>query len=957
MDVLVLLRAWREELERNALWLTKARTSARDSKKGTGKASLIRAGVTIQQMEPQWVSDSAELYPLAFEGRACWQARDSGGARFALGAAHPATSAVRREREKAPSSLAAGSERWTGLTACRDTRHVAAWSTCEPVSLSAFAWRQRLVSANGLEGYACKTEAYKGPLALECNRVPLSRQLLDAVYERVEAVSLSEVQRSQRMRIHLYFDEFPELLWRMMDDVSNRCDNGDDNVVHRGISACGGTVQNGHASRCRAADACGRSRGSCPSASLISSKSLGPLNEGSAMISNGAGQHSMNVLEQQSAEHRRCKRELDSDPLLLSRTGGSISQKKTNGHWEGSVQEEAHSGRCREKLWNGFKDSEAAPPPDKIRGFESDVEATKPPEVRLGSWKGSREPPDPSLLNNACLQEIFGMRYLFIDAGTTDLTRYVLLLPLLARVFAVSCPGIRCIVHFPLEQTHPSVALESKLEPCENLVDRLGSIAARLQDDPWQSAEALKESDAQGAQIQQQPARVDEILDGELCIDNPDTSPVSNPSHPPDDMGEMERLRLVSLLACIWQLFVLPVPLSPSAHGAHTALSLSEVIPYSWRVSSHQQGLLLSGSQADSEVREPPRQLPSSLWRRISRALAPNSKKATQTAMLSEELESASTQKPSKTPIDANADARSIESGRDQLSFYIAYDNGSSVDMVTCKDPIVHAVRTSRGCGGQPVMVLCFNQRYASTELLMLMPSQGQSNSIRTAQYENAQERTEAESIVSLQRDKCCHENIFVVDIGTPINDVSGNEPGRESASAAAFPHKFLSQEATSEKISGTTSFASIEQKTTKTLAVSRDESPWLEDKQQPLTTASVQYSRASSLIYEQTGSKEGRDDQFASGASRMKQKKVDLPAHNVEQSLVGSKTESSGAAIEQTAAKDVGAEKALALSRPLQKRQALSTDSDAKPYKGCVYISPSGAADALDALCRMRRS
>ncbi|KAF6002023.1 hypothetical protein F1559_003439 [Cyanidiococcus yangmingshanensis] len=951
MDVLVLLRVWREELERNAAWLTQARAPGLHSKTDVGRDSMNRGRFPEQQR----VQGSVEAWPPAFEERLQCSWRDGSGSRLALGTAHPPASATRLGRGDGSSSAASGSEGFSGASIFREARDGLARSARETAAVGVPLNGGHSVAANGTKSLTRSTSVRRTVFSPGKDRTPLSRQLLNAVYERVSEIPLSEVQLSQRMRMRRCWNESSERRAQPLDGFFRDEDNSGGHVndnLSLDASGRNGVVEDGRTVQHGVTAAHDRSRGSRHRTSLASPEVPDSSNPASVMMSGGAGPDHPYMLGEWPKDHHQCERVLHSDTPHAAQVAARVDSNDAHVPCTESVLQTDESSDRHPESASFCNESGPMDTRNQNNDLSGNHEVQELSERHFGLRKRPRELVDPFRSNSIRTQDVFGMRYLFINTGASDLTRYVLLLPLLARVIAVSCPGMNCVVHVPFELGHALALPRSSPMLRESLASHLEDPAAKRKGDSWEPSDASNGPSTNAGQLQQPDDRTAEIPNGVPSMNVPLKSSLSESPQPPDGV-DAERTQLAPFLACGWQLLVLPASTSATVQGDIASLSLFQVLPQSWRVTSLRRGRLIGGSRKSMDQIEPPYRLPCSLWRGIGAEL--NQKQATSVAASKVESTETSTDRPTKKHVHDTEDDKRAQAESDQLSFYIAYDNGSSVDLVTCDDPVLYAVRKSRTSGCQPVLVLCFNQCYASPELLTLVHPLRRLNSASADQQRIPRQNLTAESSASLGVDTRCHENVFVVDIGTPCIAVSKREAHPESTVSDISPPDIISAQVSTQRMSGIAAFVSAPRTRTESMTFSPECLPE-GNAQQPVVGVASPKPEPWIPPHENSAASEPSTGDLEMDEPPVERKPIPLMTDKIHEGSIQSVSDLFATPAEAPVINTVGLLSVREAPRPVQKNQETPSGSNVGQYKGCVYMPPAGTIEALDALCRMRR-
>jgi len=788
-DVLVLLRVWNAELERNASWLTQPQ-GAPAVPKSEGE-SVAAAHAKYGCREPgvhgvQRLSEGCGTRPAECPRRT-W--RNECGALGGGGLGSALTTAITEQNEPSESVVfqQINSQRQSeGLARVKaDSGTRTRPGKAATVAAATSGRRTPRAETERLTAYQeLKTESYTSQSA---TRVPLSRQILSALRSHVKAIPMSDVHRSHRMRF-LRLSRVPpcplnckteDLPWNMgIERAFCRTESGlvMPPVEPRDREALGSPEQRWNSSESyppltdrTVRDPQVQERSS--SVADARRRVVPPRADSAAESPEGLCGHSAPLLADDSKPSRR---EIAPESSHFQRERIDFIHDDNGAH--------GVDGACV----GGCLGLERARGHVTVTGREHPGIAPRPIPGENNPCKRRRMADD--LAQSKChrLGDMLGNRYLFMDAMDAELPRYILLLPLLARVLAVSCPGLHCVVQFPLKWQLDLAMMQRSWSVGEgNAGDRSGTITSQIEGDNRHRACVPKSCTPGIWRAPSQHARARGAA-APTCSARRSAVPQPNDSERSPDTASFQEALMNALLLRGWQLLVLPASDSESPQADTATLSLAQVHPHSWRVSSLQDGQLLSGwRRNDGAPCEPPSRLPSSVWRRVQKLRTRIGGFGAEVSAPDAGWSYASHSKHTGILSCDNVAQHVRPSCADDLRFYVAYDNGSSVELVTCADPVLYGVRKSRVNGCQPVLVFCFNQHHASIELADLVLPLTESVYAHAPACVPRATRLPSQPRRLPSKGMCSHENVLVVDIGAqPVDMRMAFDAHRESTAS-----------------------------------------------------------------------------------------------------------------------------------------------------------------------------
>ena len=777
MDVFALLRTSREELLRNAATLEMAHTCRNNGGGGIG------GGGARPDPARRFGSNTAVPAPvLAFEGRGPFQPTTSGGTLVALGAPHPAASAARYHG--LPPSSAAAASPFVGGGGGGERNAFRPGHSSVTARYAAVA-----TTATARGGHRAERSVTGS------SRAPISRQLLRAICGHLNDLSLSDTAAAVDAvdRRSAYRRSPPPA--RALGDWE-----ADETHPEWRRWAGGRTARSEGESPLAAVEDAGQLSSTQPIEGKWARNDRWPSGGSHTYKApdDGDGDPTYAVMQAYGAyrlatwamAHRH---QPDASPAreapAATKPAWSMTQRQVNVHSEfrvhGSLKLTRRWASCEE--FSVICDPDVEPPraPASTTGGSDDgVDDT----ARPGAGRKRRAAPDaagPPV--QVELKDLFGPRYLFIEANSGDFSPYVLILPLMARMLAVSCPGMNCIVHFPPDVTRSgggSARTLAKVYP-----NALRENAPAPGEEKEEEQKRVPTADAAAA------TKAERDLSSASSDAAGDSRVASNASAANQALTQF-KARTSAYYQCGWESLTLPMARVPYAGPDTERLSLLRVHADSWRVCSTHRGVLFEGNRRASKTQMPPRHLPANVLNSLLMVVLQQQNVRQEMLPLKqaeeeEEREGITTDAPSLCTRTAPADN---DAGPEETTLLVRYDNGSSVDVVTTRDPVSYAVRKCRRLGDIPTVVFCVNQKVGSERLVMqdrrwlrrhfakcARLSSPSATATATATATTAAPDTSGYGACACVKGTLAEENVFVVDIGHSV---------RGGTAAATGPHQ-----------------------------------------------------------------------------------------------------------------------------------------------------------------------
>eukprot|EP00166_Cyanidium_caldarium_P003292 ctg_321.g85 len=349
-------------------------------------------------------------------------------------------------------------------------------------------------------------------------------------------------------------------------------------------------------------------------------------------------------------------------------------------------------------------------------------------------------------------------------------------------MLAVSCPGMNCIVHFPPDVTRSgggSARTLAKVYP-NALRGNVPAPGEEKKEKRVQTADAAAAAAAvTKAERDQSGASDDAARDRRVTLN----------ASAADQALTQFKARTSAYYQCGWESLTLPMTRVPYAGPGTERLSLLRVHADSWRVCSTHRGVLFEGNRRASRTQMPPRHLPANVLNSLL-VMVLQQQNARQEMLLlkqaeEEERGGITTDAPSLYTRTAPTDS---DAGPEETTLLVRYDNGSSVDVVTTRDPVSYAVRKCRRLGDIPTVVFCVNQKVGSERLVMQDRRWLRRHFAKCARLSSpsatattAAPDTSGHGACACVKGTLAEENVFVVDIGQSV---------RGGTTAAAGPHQ-----------------------------------------------------------------------------------------------------------------------------------------------------------------------